>query len=68
MGKVKSWLMDLEDEFYDRAAKVVEDSETISEALKRVEFIRKHEYNWMDEDDVSGMVEDFWSDYWSKYA
>jgi len=68
MGKVKSWMMDLEEQFYDKAAEIVKDSEVISEALSRIEKLRVKEYNWMDADDVAGMAEDFWSDYWSKYV
>ena len=40
MGKVKSLMMDLEEQFYDEAAKIIMDCETESEAEKRCETLR----------------------------
>ena len=63
MAKVKSWMMDLEEQFYDEAAKIIMDCETESEAEKRCETLRSEKYNFMDIDDVAGQVSDFWFDY-----
>ena len=63
MAKVKSSIMDLEEQFYDEAAKIIMDCETESEAEKRCETLRSEKYNFMDIDDVAGQVSDFWIDY-----
>ena len=63
MAKVKSWMMDLEEQFYDKAAKIIMDCETESEAEKQCEDLRSKDYNFMDQDDVAGQVSDFWIDY-----
>ena len=63
MAKVKSLMMDLEEQFYDEAAKIIMDCETESEAEKRCENLRSEKYNFMDIDDVAGQVSDFWFDY-----
>mgnify|MGYP000284758255 CR=1 FL=1 len=65
MSKIKSWMMDLEEQFNDKALNIIKDSEFLNEALKRIEELRAKEYNWMDEDDVAGMAEDAWSDYYA---
>ena len=57
--------MDLEEQFNDKALNIIKDSEFLKEALKRIEELRAKEYNWMDEDDVAGMAEDAWSDYYA---
>ena len=63
MGKVKSLMMDLEEQFYDEGAKIIMDCETESEAENRCEALRSEKYNFMDIDDVAGQVSDFWIDY-----
>ena len=63
MAKVKSLMMDLEEQFYDEAAKIIMDCETESEAENRCEALRSEKYNFMDIDDVAGQVSDFWIDY-----
>ena len=63
MAKVKSLIMDLEEQFYDEAAKIIMDCETESEAENRCEALRSEQYNFMDIDDVAGQVSDFWIDY-----
>ena len=62
MAKVKSLMMDLEEQFYDKAAKIIMDCETETEAETRSEDLRDKEYNFMDADDVAGQVSDFWID------
>ena len=60
MAKVKSLMMDLQDEFYDKAAILVKDSDSAWEAQQRVEKLRKVEYNWLDQIQVAEDVENFY--------
>ena len=59
MAKVKSLMMDLQEEFYDKAATLVKDSDSVWEAQQRVEKLRKVEYNWLDQFQVAEEVESF---------
>ena len=60
MAKVKSLMMDLQDEFYSKAANLVKDSDSVWEAQQRVEKLRKVEYNWLDQFAIADEVENFW--------
>ena len=60
MGKVKSLMMDLQEEFYQKAAVLVEDSDSVWEAQQRVEKLRKVEYNWLDQFQIADEVENFY--------
>jgi hypothetical protein len=60
MAKVKSLMMDLQDEFYGKAAVLVKDSDSVWEAQQRVEKLRKVEYNWLDQFAIADEVENFW--------
>ena len=59
MAKVKSLMMDLQEEFYAKAATLVIDSDSVWEAQQRVEKLRKVEYNWLDQFQVAEEVENF---------
>ena len=60
MAKVKSLMMDLQEEFYGKAAILVKDSDSAWEAQQRVEKLRKVEYNWLDQFAIAEEVETFW--------
>ena len=60
MAKVKSLMMDLQDEFYGKAAAIIKDCDSAWEAQQRVEKLRKVEYNWLDQFQVAEEVETFW--------
>ena len=56
MAKVKSLMMDLQEEFYGKASVLVKDSDSVWEAQQRVEKLRKVEYNWLDQFQVDDEV------------
>ena len=60
MAKVKSLMMDIQDEFYGKAAVLVKDSDSVWEAQQKVEKLRKVEYNWLDQFAIAEEVENFW--------
>ena len=60
MAKVKSLYMDLQEDFYGKAAVLVKDSDTVEEAQNRVEKLRKVEYNWLNQSAIAQEVEEFW--------
>ena len=60
MAKVKSLMMELQDEFYTKALPIVKDSDSAWEAQQKVEKLRKAEYNWLDQFSVAEEVENAW--------
>ena len=60
MAKVKSLYMDLQEDFYGKAAVLVKDSDSVEEAQNRVEKLRKVEYNWLNQSAIAQEVEEFW--------
>ena len=60
MAKVKSLMMDLQEEFYSKASVLVKDSDSVWEAQQRVEKLRKVEFNWLDQFQVADEVESVW--------
>ena len=61
MAKVKSLMMELQDEFYTKALPILKDCDSIWEAQKKVEKLRKTEYNWLDQFAIAEEVEIAWN-------
>ena len=61
MAKVKSLMMDLQEEFYTKALPILKDCDSIWEAQKEVEKLRKAEYNWLDQFAIAEEVEIAWN-------
>ena len=61
MAKVKSLMMELQDEFYTKAIPILKDCDSIWEAQKKVEKLRKAEYNWLDQFAIAEEVEIAWN-------
>tara|TARA_B100001057_G_scaffold179573_1_gene180316 strand:+ start:362 stop:553 length:192 start_codon:yes stop_codon:yes gene_type:complete len=60
MAKMKSLMMDLQEEFYGKASILVKESDTVEEAQNRVEKLRKVEYNWLDQFAIAQETENAW--------
>ena len=67
MSGTKAWIMDLEEEFWDKVVDIIKESETIHEATGKSMELGKEMVPFLDEDDVFGQVEDYWQDFWSNY-
>ena len=61
MAKVKSLMMELQDEFYTKGLPILKDCDSIWEAQKKVEKLRKAEYNWLDQFAIAEEVEIAWN-------
>ena len=61
MAKVKSLMMELQDEFYTKALPILKECDSIWEAQKKVEKLRKAEYNWLDQFAIAEEVEIAWN-------
>jgi len=67
MGKVKAWIMDLEDQFIDKCEKIAKESDSYMEycalAVQYDDMV-KH----LDEQEVADIISDVWSELYSKYV
>ena len=59
MAKVKSLMMDLQEEFYDKALILIKDSDSACEAQQKVEN-HNVEYNWLDQFAIAEETENAW--------
>lgn len=48
MSKMSNHVLELEEEFYISAQDIINDAESLDEALENIEILRSREYNWMD--------------------
>lgn len=67
MGKVKAWIMDLEDQFIDKCEEIAKECDHYMEYCERAVLLDdmvKH----LDEHEVSSLIEFVWSETHSKYA
>ncbi len=62
---MSSWIMDVEEAFYDQVAKIVEDSEHITEAEERALSLSKPMVPHLDRDNIREGVAMLWNEYWS---
>lgn len=63
---MSSYVLDLEDRFYDIVSDAVKSSEHVSEALA-VAIKHKDMVPCFNDYEITEMVGDFWNDFWSKY-
>ena len=61
MAKVKSLMMELQDEFYTKALPILKNCDSVWEAQKKIEKLRKAEYNWLDQFAIAEEVEIAWN-------
>tara|TARA_R100001509_G_C4780275_1_gene186142 strand:+ start:273 stop:509 length:237 start_codon:yes stop_codon:yes gene_type:complete len=62
MGKVKAWMMDLEEKFEDKAVMVADDCETWHEFSSKMES-HMDLVNHMGLDDVMNMLSEIWTEH-----
>lgn len=68
MSKTKAWIMDLQEEFEDKVADIVKESDTVAEAYATAVKLNndQHLVNW-DNMEIECLVDDMWGEYWSAY-
>ena len=57
MSKMSNHVLELEDQFYESANDIIEESFTLDEALTQIELLRSRAYNWMDADQIATEAE-----------
>ena len=64
MGKVKAWIMDLEEQFYDK----VDESDLCVDSFEEFVAIAKEKIgDAMSSNDIEYVASNVWNDYWGNY-
>ena len=64
MGKVKAWIMDLEEQFYDK----VDESDRCVDSFEEFVAIAKEKIgDAMSPNDIQYVASNVWNDYWGNY-
>ena len=65
---MSGWIMDLQEEFETKVGEIVKESEHVAEAYANAVKLNneKHYVNWEDEE-IEYLVDEMWSEIWSKY-
>ena len=68
MSKTGAWIMELQEEFEDKVADIVKESENVAEAYATAVKLNNeiHYVNW-DNSEIECLVDDMWGEYWSNY-
>tara|TARA_B100000519_G_C13815092_1_gene237593 strand:+ start:155 stop:421 length:267 start_codon:yes stop_codon:yes gene_type:complete len=64
---MSSWIMDLEDKYWDTVATIVSESETFQEAESSAKSLAKTEVPFLDVETISLGVAHLWNEFWSNY-
>ena len=64
---MSSYILDLEDKYWDTVAKIVSESETLEEAEGSAKSRANTEVPFLDVDTISNGVAFAWSEFWSNY-
>lgn len=67
MGKVKAWIMDLEDQFIDKCEEIAKECDSYEEYCQRAVLNDKLVVH-LDEQEVADIMSDVWSELYSKYV
>jgi len=62
---MSGWIMDVEEAYWDQVARIVEDSEHISEAEDRALSLSEPMVPHIDIEDIRESVTMLWNEYWS---
>jgi|TARA_B100000242_G_scaffold283668_1_gene246162 hypothetical protein len=64
MGKVKAWIMDLEEQFYDK----VDENDLCVDSFEEFVAIAKEKIgDAMSPNDIQYVASNVWNDYWGNY-
>ena len=68
MSKTGQWVLGLQEEFEDKVADIVKESEHVAEAYASAVKLNneQHLVNWENEE-IEYLVDELWSEYWSNY-
>lgn len=63
MSKTGNYILELEDKFYGQVEEWVKKAVEIKQVRVQAEISRQVDYPWIDESDVTELVEELWLEY-----
>lgn len=68
MSKTGAWIMDMEEQFWDKCVEFVKSNEDVSQAMAdAVQYNKEHLYLNLEEDVIEEGISEMWNDYWVNY-
>ena len=68
MSKTGAWIMELQEQFEDKVADIIKESENVAEAYATaVKLNNENHYVSWDNMEIECLVDDMWSEVWSEY-
>lgn len=67
MSATKKWIMDVEENFWDKVSVIIKESDDISEAMIQAVELGKKEVPFIHVDTVQESVTDMWTEIWSEH-
>ena len=65
---MSSWIMDLQEEFEDKVADIVKESEHVADAkADAIKINNENNYVNYSDDEIEELVDEMWSEQWSNY-
>tara|TARA_B100000886_G_scaffold274449_1_gene198387 strand:- start:1184 stop:1390 length:207 start_codon:yes stop_codon:yes gene_type:complete len=65
---MSSWIMDLQEEFEDKVADIVKESEHVADAkADAIKVNNENNYVNYSDDEIEELVDEMWSEQWSNY-
>ena len=64
---MSSYILDIEEKFFDTCAGFVKESEHVSEAMGKAVELGKTEVPFMSVNDIEEGVAEMWNEFWSAY-
>ena len=68
MSGTKSWIMSIEEAYWDQVAEIIKDSEHVSEAMERAVSLAKPMVPFIEVADIEEIVGEMWNELWSEYV
>ena len=65
---MSGWIMDLQEEFEDKVADIVKESEHVADAkADAIKINNENNYVNYSDDEIEELVDEMWSEQWSNY-
>jgi len=68
MSKTGAWIMDLEEQFWDKCVDFIKNNEDVSLAQAEAIEYAKDNLSHIEEDIIEDTVSEMWNDYWVNYS
>jgi len=68
MSKTGAWILELEEQFWDKCVDFIKSNEDVSQAMAdAVQYNKEHMYLNLEEDVIEEGISEMWNDYWVNY-